>query len=80
MRLARYKQLHEEKIFSNRMDAARKIAAGFPAPLELGPNTLAWDYDEILDWLASRPRRHPKCDSKAKQPAPAAPIPEVAGG
>ena len=33
-------------------------ARRFPAPLELGPNSVGWYEDEIDDWLASRPRRH----------------------
>lgn len=63
-RYARYKELHDEGIFSNRMDAARKVAGGFPQPIELGPNTIAWDRDEVEKWLASRPRRRPKTGAK----------------
>jgi predicted DNA-binding transcriptional regulator AlpA len=29
----------------------------FPAPFQLGPNSVAWFEDEIDDWLNSRPRR-----------------------
>jgi hypothetical protein len=65
-RFIRYKQLHEEGIFANRMDAARKVAAGFPAPYELGENSIAWDRDEVERWLASRPRRRPKTGAKPK--------------
>jgi predicted DNA-binding transcriptional regulator AlpA len=32
-------------------------AKRFPAPIELGPNSVAWFEDEINEWLASRPRR-----------------------
>jgi hypothetical protein len=61
MRLVRYKQLHEDGIVNDRMSLARKIEKeGFPKPLALGPNTLAWDLDEVRAWLASRPRRTPK--------------------
>ena len=36
----------------------RDIRAGlFPAPVELGPNSIGWFEDEIEAWLASRPRR-----------------------
>lgn len=36
----------------------RDIRAGkFPAPIELGPNSIGWFEDEIDDWLASRRRR-----------------------
>lgn len=68
-RYARYAELHAEGIFANRMDAARKVAAGFPAPIELGPNTIAWDRAEVEEWIASRPRRRPKCDWKKSKAA-----------
>jgi predicted DNA-binding transcriptional regulator AlpA len=36
----------------------RGIRAGtFPAPIVLGPNSVAWFKREIDEWLASRPRR-----------------------
>ena len=36
----------------------RGVRAGtFPAPLELGPNSVGWYEDEVVAWLASRPRR-----------------------
>lgn len=36
----------------------RDIKAGkFPAPIELGPNSLAWHRSEIDAWRASLPRR-----------------------
>lgn len=60
----RYKDLFERGVFANRMDVARKVAAGFPKPLEMGPNTIAWSVDEVEQWLASRPRRAPKTGSK----------------
>jgi predicted DNA-binding transcriptional regulator AlpA len=28
-----------------------------PAPIEIGPNSVAWFEDEIDEWLASRPRQ-----------------------
>jgi len=35
----------------------RDIRAGkFPAPVQLGPNSIGWYEDEIDAWLASRPR------------------------
>jgi predicted DNA-binding transcriptional regulator AlpA len=65
MRLVRFKQLHEYGIVNDRMSLARKIEKEeFPKPLALGPNTLAWDLDEVHAWLASRPRRTPKTGAK----------------
>lgn len=63
-RYVRYSDLVAEGVITNRMDVARKVAAGFPAPLELGPNTICWDRAEIDAWLALRPRRYPKVGGK----------------
>jgi len=36
----------------------RDVKAGhFPAPIEIGPNSLGWRRSWIDQWLASRPRR-----------------------
>ena len=41
-----------------RVQRWRRIKAGtFPAPIEIGPNKIAWFEDEILAWLESPPRR-----------------------
>ena len=32
-------------------------AKKFPAPLDLGPNSIGWFEDEVDAWMASRPRR-----------------------
>jgi prophage regulatory protein len=29
----------------------------FPAPIEIGPNSIAWYRAEVEEWRASRPRR-----------------------
>ena len=56
-----YRYLADEGIMPNRMTLSRSIAQlGFPAPVELGKNRIAWDLDEVRSWLASRPRRAPK--------------------
>lgn len=35
----------------------RKIRAGdFPAPIQLGPNSVGWLDEEIDTWVANRPR------------------------
>jgi predicted DNA-binding transcriptional regulator AlpA len=64
-RFARFKELKALGYFSNRMAAWRAVQNGFPPAYELGPNTVAWDLDEVEAWLASRPRRAPKTGGKA---------------
>jgi Prophage CP4-57 regulatory protein (AlpA) len=56
-----YKYLEQHSIITNRMCLARSIQNyGFPKPIALGTNRLAWRLDEIEAWIASRPRRTPK--------------------
>jgi predicted DNA-binding transcriptional regulator AlpA len=56
-----YKYLEQNKIVTNRMCLARAIELyGFPKPVALGANRLAWHLDEVQAWIASRPRRAPK--------------------
>ena len=48
----------EKKVGKSRQQIWRDIRAEtFPAPIELGPNSVGWYADEIDEWLASRPRR-----------------------
>jgi predicted DNA-binding transcriptional regulator AlpA len=35
----------------------------WPRPIKLGENSIAWFEDEILAWLATRPRLHAKSDA-----------------
>ena len=47
-----------ERIGKSRIQIYRDVKAGkFPAPIELGPNSVGWFEDEIDEFLASRPRR-----------------------
>jgi predicted DNA-binding transcriptional regulator AlpA len=70
MSFVRYKYLEENGIISNRMQLARAIERyGFPKPVALGENTLAWPLDEVENWLKSRPRRMPKCGGKKRPTA-----------
>lgn len=47
----------EKKIGKSRTQIWRDIRAGtFPAPVELGPNSVGWFEDEISEWLNNRPR------------------------
>ena len=57
MPLVRFRYLQEQGIFNDRMALARAIDHyGFPKPIALGDNTLAWDLEkEVEPWLKSRP-------------------------
>ena len=42
----------------SRVTIWRWVRAGtFPAPIQLGENSIGWPASEITAWLASRPRR-----------------------
>ncbi len=42
----------------SRVTIWRRVRAGtFPAPTELGENSIGWTESEIIAWLANRPRR-----------------------
>ena len=76
MTLVRFRYLQEQGIINDRVALTRAIDHyGFPKPIELGRNTLAWNLEgEVLPWLKSRPRRTPKCCSsgsakKSKRPS-----------
>jgi prophage regulatory protein len=48
----------------SRVQLWRDIRAGrFPAPIELGPNSVGWYRAEIDAWLAARPRRTYRAES-----------------
>jgi hypothetical protein len=69
MPFVRYKCLEDNGIIFNRMQLARAIERyGFPKPVALGENTLAWHLEEVESWLKSRPRRTPKSGVKASEP------------
>jgi prophage regulatory protein len=41
----------------SRVQRWRRIRSGtFPSAIQLGPNRIGWDEDEIETWLAGRPR------------------------
>ena len=47
----------QERTGLGRVQRWRRIKAGtFPAPIQLGPNSIGWYEDEIDQWLAERPR------------------------
>jgi prophage regulatory protein len=55
--LLRWNQIHPRYQPKSRVQVWRDIRAKkFPAPISLGPRSVAWFEDEILAWLASRPR------------------------
>ena len=42
----------------SRVTIWRRVRAGtFPAPVQLGENSIGWPASEITAWLANRPRR-----------------------
>jgi predicted DNA-binding transcriptional regulator AlpA len=55
--LFRFKDLVENGIVNNRVTLKRAIELhGFPKPIALGPNTIAWRRSEVEEWIESRPR------------------------
>ena len=63
----------QERTQLSRVQRWRRVRAGtFPAPIQLGPNSIGWWEDEIEAWLAARPR------VSYAAPAPAAPEPQAA--
>ena len=58
------RQLHEligrgRTLTAFRMWTARRCRAGdFPAPVKIGPNSVAWYADEVEAWLQQAPRVH----------------------
>jgi hypothetical protein len=67
MSLVRFRYLQEEGYIKDRMALARAIEGyGFPKPIALGANTLAWRLEEVENWVASRPRRTPKTGARKK--------------
>ncbi|GEM_PF-2575857 len=69
MAFVTYRYLESEGIMPNRMTLARSIRnLGFPKPIELGKNRIAWDLDEVEAWLSSRPRRTPNLKEFRENP------------
>jgi len=69
--LIKWPTVHE-KTGKSRSQAWRDIKAGrFPAPVQTGPNSVAWYEHEIDAYVASRPRVSyaPKVESKAQASA-----------
>ena len=58
VRLLRRQQVEELVAISRRAlyRAMRDPARGFPAPISLGPGCVRWVEDEVVSWLAERPR------------------------
>ena len=53
----RYYYLKRSGRVDNRTTLRRWIQAGrFPAPVKLGPNSIAWPMEEVLEWDRSRER------------------------
>ena len=53
----------------NRTTLARAIdQLGFPKPIAIGSQRIAWDLDAIQSWLAARPRKTPKYVKPGRKP------------
>jgi prophage regulatory protein len=53
----------------SRVQLWRDVRSGlFPAPIELGVNSLGWVRTEVEDWKASRPRRTYRAPAPAASP------------
>ncbi len=54
----------------SRVTIWRRVRAGtFPAPVQLGENSIGWPASEITAWLANRPRRTYGAEAEAPNPA-----------
>jgi prophage regulatory protein len=57
MKLLRFTDLRQLGIVKNRVTLSRWLrSGGFPRPVRLGPNSVAWREEEIKAWLDSRSR------------------------
>jgi prophage regulatory protein len=57
------------KTGKSRVQLWRDIRDGrFPAPIEIGPNSVAWHEAEVTAWLANRPRRTYRALAQAASP------------
>jgi predicted DNA-binding transcriptional regulator AlpA len=55
MQLLRFADLKARKIVNNRMTLTRWMQSnGFPQPLRLGANSVAWSEAEVMTWLSQR--------------------------
>jgi len=60
MKLLRYNDLKNRGIVRNRVTLARWLKnEGFPQPIRLGPNSIAWDESSIDAWLRQRAGHKP---------------------
>lgn len=53
--ILRFDDLLKLNLFRNRVTLARWIKAGrFPAPIQLGPNSVGWRARDVQEWLDCR--------------------------
>lgn len=51
----RFHDLKARRIVNNRVTLGRWVKAGlFPSPVQLGPNTVAWEEDDVAAWQKAR--------------------------
>ncbi len=59
-KLLRFHDLVAMGVVANRTTLARWIRiAGFPCPISIGPNSLAWDAADVQKWIDARRSRAP---------------------
>ena len=55
LKLIRFKGLVDLGIIGNRVTLQRWIHSGrFPKPIRIGPNSVAWRWDSVQQWLDAR--------------------------
>ncbi len=60
IRLKEVQKIHPK----SRVQIWRDVRAGrFPAPVELGPNSIGWYEDEVIEASEARPRRTYGCET-----------------
>jgi len=74
MKLVKFSGLKEQGVFNNRMTLARAMQRKddpFPAPLQLGANTVAWRVDDVEAWLERRAAERASTQVGADRTGPA---------
>jgi prophage regulatory protein len=63
-RIGRFSKVREAVNLSRSTIWRLYTRGDFPKPIQLGPNSVGWDLDEVESWLASRPTVERASDRK----------------